>query len=85
MAFLPERRRYSLHREGEVSRSTLALPDEEGSVVPLFVEHLLGFGPRDLPEEPPAGGREKKKEGRGVNRMKAEHGVVILFCLMSSE
>lgn len=44
-----------LHREREVPRCTLALSDEEGPVVPLFVEHLLRFGPRNLPEEPQMG------------------------------
>lgn len=44
-----------LHRQGEVPRGALALSDEEGPVVPLLVQHLLCFGPRDLPEEPPGG------------------------------
>lgn len=47
-----------LHREREVSWCALALSDEEGPVVPLFVEHLLCFGPRNLPEEPPGERRE---------------------------
>lgn len=47
-----------LHREGEVPRCTLALSDEEGPVVPLFVEHLLCFGSGDLPKEPPGGENE---------------------------
>lgn len=45
---------HSLDWEGKVSRCTLALSDQKRSVLPLFVEDLLGFGARNLPKEPPA-------------------------------
>lgn len=51
----------SLDRQGEVPRCALALSDEEGPIEPLLVQHLLRFGARNLPEEPP-GGRQTQQE-----------------------
>lgn len=51
-----------LHGKGKVPGSTLALSDEEGPVLSLFVKHLLSLRPRDLSVKPP-----DAKEGPLIN------------------
>lgn len=47
-----------LDGEGEVPWSALALPDEEGPIVPLFAEHLFCLGSGDFAKKPPKEGRQ---------------------------
>lgn len=51
-------RKYLLDREGEIPRSTLALSDKEGSIMPLFAKHFFCLGSGDFAKKPPKEGRQ---------------------------
>lgn len=51
-------RKYLLDRQGEVPRGALALPDQEGPIMPLFAKHFFCLGSGDFAKKPPRKGKQ---------------------------